>query len=432
MPSVIVVGIQWGDEGKGKMIDLLSLEAATIVRAQGGNNAGHTIMVGKEEYRFHLVPSGILYPHTRCYIGGGTAIDPEVLLKEIEGLEARGVNLRGRLFISPYAHVNFSYHREFDKLYELQKGASAIGTTGRGIGPCYTDRASRIGIRMCELVRKDILKKRLSLVLEIKNRELEVLFNVKPLDFEKLYAEYALLGEKLLPFISDVELSIEQSIEKNDKVLFEGAHGTFLDTTFGTYPYVTSSSTIAAGVCAGAGIGPTKISHTLGVVKSYTTRVGNGPLPTALKGEEETLFLNHEAAREIGTTTGRKRRMGWFDAVLARQGVRLNGINSLAITKLDVLDNLAFIKICYAYRLGAALLETIPPLAEDMEKVEPLYETLPGWQCSTKECKHYDDLPLNAKKYLKRIEALCGSSISIVSVGPEREKTFILSDPFNL
>ncbi len=420
MPSVIVVGVQWGDEGKGKMIDLLSLKAKVIVRAQGGNNAGHTIIVDGEEYRFHLIPSGILYPHVRCYIGGGTAIDPEVLLEEMEGLKSRGISLQGRLFISPYAHVIFPYHRDLDKLHEQQKGTHTIGTTGRGIGPCYVDKADRVGIRMCELVRKDLLKERLKFVVSMKSKEVAI-------DFENLYAQYVSFGEKLSPFISDVELAVSDALDNGDNVLFEGAHGTFLDTTFGTYPYVTSSSTIAAGVCAGAGIGPTKIDHTLAVVKAYTTRVGNGPMPT-----EADLLLDHHIAREIGTTTGRKRRMGWFDAVLTRQGVRLNGATSLAITKLDVLDKLPSIKICHAYRLGNDLLSTVPPITEDMAKVEPIYEILPGWESDTTGCKHFEELPENAQKYLRRIEELCGAPISIVSVGPEREKTFFTMDIFEI
>ncbi len=420
MPSVIVVGIQWGDEGKGKMIDLLSLKAQVIVRAQGGNNAGHTIIVNGEEYRFHLIPSGILYSHAKCYISGGTAIDPAVLLKEMEGLTSRGISLEGRLYLSPYAHVIFPYHQELDKLHEEQKGAHAIGTTGRGIGPCYVDRADRVGIRMCELVRKDILKEKLKFIVSMKSNEIKI-------DFEKLYTQYVSLGEKLAPFVSDVELAVSEALDSGKNVLFEGAHGTFLDTTFGTYPYVTSSSTIASGVCAGAGIGPTKIDHTLAVVKAYTTRVGNGPMPT-----EADLSLDHHVAREIGTTTGRKRRMGWFDAVLVRQGVRLNGASSLAITKLDVLDKLSLIKICYAYRLGNTLMSTIPPIVEDMAQVEPVYETLPGWESDTTGCKHFGELPENAQKYLRRIEELCKTPISIVSIGPEREKTFFTMDLFAL
>ncbi|MGE5196367.1 MAG: adenylosuccinate synthase, partial [Anaerolineae bacterium] len=324
MHSVIVVGLQWGDEGKGKVIDLLSAKARHVVRSQGGNNAGHTIVVDEQEYRFHLVPSGILYAHTDCYIGGGTAIDPEVLLQEIEQLESKGIEVQGRLSISPYAHLVLPYHRELDRLSELQKGSLAIGTTKRGIGPCYVDRADRLGIRMGELIDKDILKKRLDETLKIKNKQYPEFFEKDAVDSKALYSSCFEWGQKLKKFIFPIETKLSQALKRNEDVLFEGAHGTFLDVTFGTYPYVTSSSTLSSGICAGAGIGPSRIQHTLGVVKAYTTRVGNGPLPTALKPEEEALFLTHEAAREIGTTTGRKRRLGWFDAVLVRYAVNLN------------------------------------------------------------------------------------------------------------
>lgn len=429
MPSVIVVGIQWGDEGKGKMVDLLAEKAEYIVRGQGGNNAGHTIMVGKEEFRFHLVPSGILYPHTRCYIGGGTAIDPEVLLKEIEGLESRKVAVKGRLFISGFAHLIFPYHKEQDRLQEIQKGASAIGTTGRGIGPCYADRVNRIGIRLCELIRPDVFKKRLAQVLEIKNHELQALFKQDPLPFEQLFEQYSAYGKTLKDFVVEREAELSMALKEGRAVLFEGAHGTFLDVTFGTYPYVTSSSTLSAGVCGGAGVGPSAIDHTLGVVKAYTTRVGHGPLPTALSKEDEKLFLDHVQAREIGTTTGRKRRMGWFDAVIARQGVHLNGVDSLAVTKLDILDDLKEIKIATHYRLDGKKIETPPALTEDLERVEPIYETMPGWMSSTKDVTKAEDLPKNARLYLKRIEELCSTSISVASFGPERHRTLFFQ-PF--
>jgi adenylosuccinate synthase len=430
MPSVIVVGMQWGDEGKGKMIDLLSSKADLIVRSQGGNNAGHTIMVGKEEYRFHLVPSGILYPGAVCCIAGGTAIDPEVLLKEIYGLEARGVKLQGRLLISPYAHVIFPYHRELDRLVEVQKGSAAIGTTGRGIGPCYSDRVNRIGIRIAELVRPEILATHLKRVIAMKNQELKAIFHQEPLNFEAIFSQYVEFGKQLLPFVGEVEHRVAGALKKDQAVLFEGAHGTFLDVTFGTYPFVTSSSTLASGVSGGAGVGPSYIDHTLGVIKSYTTRVGNGPLPTALSAEEEKLFLDHTAAREIGTTTGRKRRMGWFDSVVARHGAYLNGANSLAVTKLDVLDQLAELKICTGYRIGNQVWKILPPLVEDLEKAQPIYETLPGWKTSTREVSKMEDLPKNARKYLDRIEELCEVAISILSVGPERERTLFLKDIF--
>lgn len=430
MQSVIVVGIQWGDEGKGKMIDLLSEKAKHIVRSQGGNNAGHTIMVGKEEYRFHLVPSGILYPHTRCYITGGTVIDPEVLLKEISELEARGITVAGRLFLSPYAHVIFPYHKELDKLIEERKGGASIGTTGRGIGPCYTDRASRIGIRICELMDKEIFGSRLKSVLTWKNQELQLIFNQAPMDYNTLYTKYLEYGERLKKYVFEAEKAVGTALEGKESVLFEGAHGSFLDLVFGTYPYVTSSNTVAGGVCAGAGIGPSKIDHTLGVVKAYTTRVGNGPLPTAFSKEEEGKFLDHTAAREIGTTTGRKRRMGWFDAALARYGVLLNGVDSLAVTKLDILDDLNEIKICVGYRLNGKTIHTPPALVEDMEKVEPIYETVPGWKKSTKGILKVNEMPENAKKYLQRIEELCEAPISVISVGPERQSTLFVKKFF--
>ena len=430
MQSVIVVGIQWGDEGKGKMVDLLSAQAKYIVRAHGGNNAGHTILVGEEEFRFHLIPSGILYPHTQCFIGGGTVIDPVVLLEEIRGLQERGISVQNRLLISPFAHVIFPYHKELDRLSEEKKGAAAIGTTGRGIGPCYVDRASRIGMRMCELVSEKYFESRLRFVLEIKNRELCDLYKSSPLNFDAIYTTYAECARQLKPFVGNVEGVITDALKKKEKVLFEGAHGSFLDTVFGTYPYVTSSQTLSAGVCAGAGVGPTCIDHTLGVVKAYTTRVGNGPFPTALSPEEETLFLDHQAAREIGTTTGRKRRMGWFDAALVRFSARLNGVDSFAVTKLDVLDRLSSLKICVGYKLDGEHFDQPLPIAEEFAQVEPVYETLPGWECSTKGLTKIQELPVNARRYLDRLAELCGAPISIVSLGPERHRTLFLHDFF--
>jgi len=430
MPSIIVVGVQWGDEGKGKMVDILAERSDLIVRSQGGNNAGHTIMVGKEEYRFHLVPSGILYPHTQCYIGGGTVIDPKVLLEEIKGLEAKGVKVRGRLSISAYAHIIFPYHLMFDKLSEELKGSMAIGTTRRGIGPCYSDRTNRIGIRMCEIIDHELLAKRLKNVLALKNQELTKLYQQMPLDFEPIFAEYRQYGNELKDYVSDVEITVSRALQEKKTVLFEGAHGTFLDINFGTYPFVTSSNTIASGVSAGAGVGPGRIGHVLGVVKAFTTRVGSGPLPTSLSVQEQEIFLDNVTAREIGSTTGRKRRMGWFDASLVRFAVHLNGIDSLAVTKLDVLDHLEKIKICTSYRLRGKILETPPPVVEDLEAVEPIYEVMPGWRSSTKEVKSYEDLPKNAQRYLDRIAALVGAPVSIVSIGPERDRTLFLQQFF--
>lgn len=428
MPQVILIGAQWGDEGKGKIIDILTSQAKHVVRSQGGNNAGHTVIIDQEEYKLHLIPSGILHPHTNCYIGAGTVIDPEILIQEIEGLENRGVHIKGRLWISPSAHVIFPYHRTLDLLLEQKKGERCIGTTGRGIGPCYADKASRLGIRMGELVRPDIFGKVLRSVLQLKNEELSKLFGEEKMNFDDIQKKYSLFAEILKPFISDVEQLINQAIENNENVLFEGAQGTFLDISLGTYPFVTSSNTIAGGICAGAGIGPTRIDHTIGVIKAYTTRVGNGPLPTELQENEN--FLDHRQAREYGTTTGRKRRIGWFDAVLARTAVRLNGIDSIALTKLDILDHLEQIKICVGYQLHGTRMDHMPCLTEDLEKIVPIYETVPGWQVSTSHIDNYQDLPENAKKYFTKIEQLCGAPISMVSLGPQREKTIVLNDIF--
>lgn len=428
MPSLIVVGAQWGDEGKGKVIDLLAEQADFIIRAQGGNNAGHTIVADGKEYRFHLIPSGILYPHTQCYIGGGTVIDPHVLLQEIAALEKEGIAVEGRLHLSLYAHVIFPYHRLFDRLLEVQKGGAAIGTTGRGIGPCYADRVNRIGIRVCELIDPDQLRPKLQSVLSIKNRELKELFNEEPLSFDAIYEEFVLYGEHLKKFARYFEAELAEAAISSRKILLEGAHGTLLDINFGTYPYVTSSSTLSSGVCAGAGIGPSRIQHTLGVVKAYTTRVGAGPFPTALNEKEQECFLAHQAAREIGTTTGRLRRMGWFDACLVRSSVHLNGIDSIALTKLDVLDSLKEIKIAIGYRFKGRSYSYPLPIAEEFEQVEPIYEVLPGWNSSTKEVKKETDLPQQARHYIERLCFLIGAPVSLLSFGPEREKTIFLKN----
>ena len=428
MPQVILIGAQWGDEGKGKIIDILTAQAKHVVRAQGGNNAGHTVIIDQEEYKLHLIPFRILHPHTHCYIGAGTVIDPEVLIQEIEALENRGIHIKGRLWISPSAHIIFPYHRTLDLLLEQKKGERSIGTTGRGIGPCYADKASRLGIRMGELIRPDIFGRVLKSVLYLKNEELTKLFGAEKMNYDDIYKKYSHYAETLKPFISDVEKMINQAIDNKENVLFEGAQGTFLDISLGTYPFVTSSNTIAGGICAGAGVGPTRIDHTIGVIKAYTTRVGNGPLPTEVQEEES--FLDHHQAREYGTTTGRKRRIGWFDAVLARTAVQLNGIDSIALTKLDILDSIENIKICVGYQIHGMRLDHMPCLSEDLEKIVPIYETVPGWKTSTSHIENYNDLPENAKNYLMRIENLCGAPISMISIGPERERTIILKDVF--
>jgi len=428
MPSIIVVGAQWGDEGKGKIIDLLTSEAQHIVRAQGGNNAGHTIIVDQQEYKLHLTPSGILHPKTQCYIGVGVVLDPKVLLSELQELKERGIQIQGRLWISPGAHVIFPFHQKLDQLMEERKGDLSIGTTGRGIGPCYADKANRIGIRVGELIRPEIFSKKLKTAMELKNQELTKLYDEEPMDFQSILEEYTAYADQLRPLVTDVESSIEEAILAGKNVLFEGAQGTLLDIDSGTYPFVTSSNTVAAGICVGAGIGPSLIDHVVGVIKSYTTRVGNGPLPTEVeKGYE---FLDHQKAREFGTTTNRKRRIGWFDAVLARTAVRLNGFHSLAVTKLDILDSLEEIKICIGYEIEGKPYQHLPSLVEDLEQVTPIYEELKGWNQSTSDVTDYEELPREAKHYLSRISALCNVPISMVSLGPERGRTLILKQLF--
>lgn len=428
MPSIIVMGAQWGDEGKGKIIDLLTSEAKHIVRAQGGNNAGHTVIIGEEEYKLHLTPSGILHPHTQCYIGAGTVIDPEVLVFEMNTLETRGINLSNRLWISPAAHIIFPYHRQLDLLLEKKKGPRSVGTTGRGIGPCYADKANRIGIRLAELIHPEIFPTLLKSALELKNEEITQLYKSTPLSYEEILSEYTRYANHLKNYVANVEEIIENALDSNEPILFEGAQGTFLDTTFGTYPYVTSSNTTAGGICTGAGVGPTSINHTLGVIKSYTTRVGLGPLPSEVNEDEE--FLDHYEAREFGTTTRRKRRIGWFDAVLARTSAKINGLNSLAVTKLDILDHLETIKICTAYDINGTRVERLPYLTEEQDAVTPVYESLRGWKTPTKDIRVFEDLPLEAKEYLRRIEKITGVPLSMVSVGPERDQTIMLQNPF--
>ena len=427
MESIAVIGMQWGDEGKGKVIDLLSERAKHIARAQGGNNAGHTIVAKGREHRFHLIPSGILYPHTQCYIGGGTVIDPASILEEMEELKKAQIHFEHRLFISLYAHIIFPYHQLMDQLLEKQRGSAAIGTTGRGIGPCYVDKVSRSGIRLADLLSEEVFEEKLRKALELKNKQFEREFNHPPLEFKPIFEAYREFAKRLAPFASPVEERLFQARKKREKILFEGAQGALLDITFGTYPFVTSSCTLSGGICAGLGFGPSQIEHTIGVTKVYTTRVGKGPLPTEFSEEELSLFPDHVDSREIGTTTGRKRRIGWFDAFLLKHTVCLNGVDSLALTKLDILDDLDEIKICVGYKHC----RTFPATSEELSRAVPIYETHPGWKKSTREIQIYDDLPSLAKAYLRRIEELCEIPISIISVGPDRERTIWMDRFFN-
>lgn len=425
--SVAVIGMQWGDEGKGKVIDLLSENAQHIARAQGGDNAGHTIVVGEKEFKFHLIPSGILYPHTKCYIGGGTAVDPASLLSEMESLKHHAVSIEKRLFLSPYAQIVFPYHRLMDQLSEKRKGIHAVGTTGRGIGPCYTDKVNRSGLRLVDLMNPSLFRTRLQAAVEAKNEELKKIYDSPPLDGEAIFKEYTEYAKRLAPYMAPVEELLYAASRREERILFEGAQGALLDITFGTYPFVTSSCTLAGGVCAGLGFGPSRIDRTVGVTKVYTTRVGNGPFPTELKGEELALFPDHFASREVGTTTGRKRRIGWFDAFLLRHTICLNGADSLALTKLDILDQLDEIEICTGYKHC----KTFPATLEELARAVPIYERHPGWKKSTREVRIYDDLPSLAKAYVRRIEELCEVPTSLVSVGPEREKTLWLDRFFH-
>jgi adenylosuccinate synthase len=423
MSAIVIVGAQWGDEGKGKITDYLARTADVIVRYQGGNNAGHTVVVRDQEYKLHLIPSGILYKDKQCLIGNGVVIDPEVLIKELVYLQDRGIDT-GSLRISGGAHLIFPYHKLLDAADEDRKGNNKIGTTRRGIGPAYMDKSARIGIRLIDLLDKEVFSEMLSRNLAEKNHILDRVYGLPPLDKEELLENYLRYAEIIRPYLADTSLLIHEAIKEGKKVLFEGAQGTLLDIDFGTYPYVTSSHPIAGGACIGAGVGPTKIDRVIGVTKAYTTRVGSGPFPAELL--DETGEFIREQGREYGTTTGRPRRCGWFDAVILRYAVRLSGLDSIAFTKMDVLTGLKKIKICNGYRYEGEILKEFPQTLSVLSKCEPVYEEMDGWEEDITEITSYDDLPVNAKKYLDRIRELIGIPISIISVGSERGQTIII------
>ncbi|MGK7892926.1 MAG: adenylosuccinate synthase [Xenococcus sp. (in: cyanobacteria)] len=428
MANVIVIGAQWGDEGKGKVTDLLSRSADVVVRSQGGVNAGHTVVVSGQTFKLHLIPSGILYPDTECIVGSGTVIDPEVLIEEMEQLKALGVTINN-LYISQTAHVTMPYHRSIDQASEERRGDFKIGTTGRGIGPTYADKSERTGIRVLDLMDSKRLHEKLTWTINYKNVILEKLYNLPPLDEKEVIAEYLKYADYLRPYVVDSSLKIYQAVQKKKNILFEGAQGTLLDLDHGTYPYVTSSNPIAGGACVGSGIGPTIIDRVIGVAKAYTTRVGEGPFPTELSGEVGELLCDRGA--EFGTTTGRRRRCGWFDAVIGRYAVRINGLDCLAITKLDVLDELAEIKVCTAYEINGETCHHFPSNASDFADCQPVYKTLPGWQTDTSNCQSLDDLPPQALNYLKFLAELMEVPIAIVSLGPGRDQTIIVEDPIH-
>lgn len=430
MPVVALIGAQWGDEGKGHLVDLLAEQARLVVRYGGGNNAGHTVVNPLGTFKLHLVPSGIFDPGTVNVIGPGVVINPEVLLKEIKDLEARGIST-AKLFISERAHVIMPYHIQIDQLQEQALGEGKIGTTGRGIGPAYADKMSRTGIRMADLLHEETLLNRLRTVLDEKNRVLTKLYNAKAISLHDTYLRFLDLGHQLAEHIQDVHPIIYRALEKDLPVLLEGAQGALLDVDHGTYPYVTSSPPGAAGACQGAGIGPTRINSVVGVVKAYTTRVGGGPFPTEINdATADVLRQIGKPWAEVGTTTGRLRRVGWFDAVSARYAVQINGIDTLAITKLDVLDTLTSIKICVGYRLHETTLDYPPATTAVLSQVEPIYEELPGWQSPTAEIRRFADLPEAAQTYVARICQLLGVRLGIVSVGPEREQTIMAQEIF--
>jgi len=403
----IVVGAQWGDEGKGKIIDILASDADIIVRYQGGNNAGHTVVVGEEVFILHLVPSGILHKGKTCIIGNGVVVDPAALLAEIEMLRKKGVEVDGNLLISEAAHVIFPYHKVIDK----RRGAE-IGTTGRGIGPCYVDKMARCGIRMVDLVNEDSLKRKLKANLE----------GSREFDFEKIYREYLDYGKRIKTYLTNVPVFLNNAISKNKRILFEGAQGTLLDIDHGTYPYVTSSSATAGGALSGTGVGPTRIDKVIGVVKAYTTRVGEGPFPTQFK--DDLMEKIRRKGKEFGATTGRPRRCGWFDAIIAKHAVIVNGLDEIAVTKLDVLDEMEKIKICTGYKYKGKQYKDFPADIDVLTGCEPVYEEHNGWMRDTTSVTSYEDLPKNAKAYLSRLSKLLDVKIGMVSVGSKRCQAF--------
>ena len=427
MAAVVLIGSQWGDEGKGKITDFLAEKANVVVRYAGGNNAGHTVVVNGEEFKFNLIPSGILYSDKTSVIGNGVVIDPKVLLTELGYLAERGIKT-GKLLISGNAHVIMPYHCVLDGLEEEARGEHKIGTTKRGIGPCYMDKASRIGIRMIDLMDKDEFAEKLKRNLVEKNNLFVKVYGQEALKFEDIYETYLGYAEQLRSMVTDTSLAIDGSILSGGKVLFEGAQGTLLDIDHGTYPYVTSSNPIAGGACIGAGVGPTRIDRVVGVIKAYTTRVGEGPFPTELLDETgEKMRAN---GHEFGTTTGRPRRCGWFDAVIARYAVRVSGISDFAVTKLDVLTGFDTLKICVGYRVGEEIIREFPQSQKNFKQSQPVYEEMPGWQEDLTLARSFKDLPEAAQNYILRIEELTGVPETLVAIGPGREQTIVRGEMF--
>ncbi|MCC6387235.1 MAG: adenylosuccinate synthase [Dehalococcoidia bacterium] len=434
MPIVVVVGGQWGDEGKGRIVDLLARKARVVARYSAGNNAGHTIVNERGEFKLHLVPAGIFYPDKTCVIGNGVAVDPEVLLDEITNLQEKGIDT-SRLVVSDRAQVIMPWHKELDRLDEAMRGDAAIGTTGKGVGPCFVDKVARRGIRVADLLRPEDLNPRVETALEYQNRVITGVYGGEPIDMSECIEKYHQLGLRLAPYVGDAQAVVLDAHRRGDTVLLEGAQGSLLDLDHGTYPYVTSSvpSSSSSGAGLGVGIGPTAIQRVVGVFKSYSTRVGNGPFPTELFDSTAERLRDHgkEFGRgEYGTTTGRPRRIGWLDAVSSRYSVRFNGLSALALTRLDVLDGLETIKICTGYELDGKVVDTLPARQSVLERVRPIYEEMPGWTDATSEVRNFDDLPKAAQAFIRRVEQLLECPVDLISVGPSREQAIIVNPIF--
>src|SRR3954465_1966871 len=422
MANTILVGAQWGDEGKGKIIDVLTDQADVVVRTQGGNNAGHTVFIAGQKYVLHLVPSGILRAKKICVIGNGVVVDPVSLVEEIKGLRKLGIKIDGNLLLSETAHLVFPYHRELDAQRETLKGKNKIGTTKRGIGPAYGDKAARTGLRVIDLVNPERFRRQLEFKIKENNEVLKA-FGAKPLSFKQVHDEYRAAGDYLKPFVANTVVWLHEAVRRGDDILFEGAQGTFLDIDFGTYPFVTSSNTTAGGACTGSGIPPHRMDRVVAVMKAYTTRVGEGPLPTE---NAEIADMLHAMGREFGATTGRPRRCGWFDAVATRHACMVNGIDELAVTNVDGLDTVDTIKVCIAYRCSKQKYDYVPNNIEVLSQCEPIYVEFPGWRTPTHEIRDWKKMPAKAKSYLKAVSDLTGAKLKIASTGPAREQTMFL------
>jgi adenylosuccinate synthase len=420
MSSLVIVGTQWGDEGKGKIVDIVSADADLVVRFQGGANAGHTVVINSDQFVLHLLPTGILHEGKVCVLGNGVVIDPKRLITEVDEVSKKGISVEGRLFVSEVAHITMPYHRLFDEAREIKRESRKIGTTHRGIGPTYTDKMARVGIRAIDLLYPEVFEEKLKANTEEKNFLLEKYYAYERVSFQSTLEEYREYAERMRPWIADTSVIVNEFISDGKMVLFEGAQGTLLDVDFGTYPFVTSSSTVAGGACTGVGVGPTKIDRVLGVTKAYTTRVGAGPFPTEFSEELDEMM--RVKGREYGAATGRPRRCGWFDALVVRRAVRLSGIDEIAVTKLDVLDGMESLQICNGYKYKGEILREFPSQTAILDECEPVYEEAEGWAGSTRGARKLEEMPGEARKYLDRIAELVGAKIALVSVGPRRDE----------